>query len=772
MCSYLKQSLNLLVSLVLPSILCLSSAYAQSVIKGKLLSKGEGIPFAHVVLLDTEFGATTDENGKFEIKDVADGTYSFYASAVGYKHFKKEITIKNSTSVDFGKIELEEDVFGLEEVVVTGTMKETYISASPIKVDVITSKFLEKNTPATNIVEGITMVNGVQEVVACGVCYTNSISINGLPGAYTAVLMDGAPIYGNLASVYGLNGIPAPIIERFEVIKGPVSTLYGSEAVAGVINIITKDPQYQPKLSLDFMTTTHLESFGNVALAQKVGKWNGYVGLNYAYMNHYIDQNDDGFGDMIGMDRLSGFTKWSYKQKNNKKFTIAGKYYYEDRRNGVRDFFEDRNYRDLRGNDSIYGESIYTKRIEAFGTWELPTKQNFKLDYSLSLHDQDSYYGSDHYTADQKIGFTNFTWSKTNGRHQLLTGVTTRLQSYDDNTIATGDTINGVFKNNPDDQVIPGIFLQDELLVSEKLTALIGGRLDYYDAHGVIGSPRLNLKYKPSDWTTFRLNFGTGFRIVNLFTEDHAFVTGQRTVELVGDLKPERSFNFSLNMNHLFTVKESSGMLDVDLFYTYFTNKIIPDYETTGKIIYSNTDGFAVSQGIGVNWTQNLSIPLKWNIGVNFQSVVETEKEDGVENSRDVEFAPDYTGIFILNYTWKKHKLEFAYNTRVTGPMALPEVYDIDGQGNTRSSSRPTESDIFTTHDFQITKNYPKRNLSIYAGIQNIFNTIQGYSPLVGYNDPNAAPGFSDQFDTSYAYGSLQSREFYLGVRWSLGRKR
>ena len=115
--------------------------------------------------------------------------------------------------------------------------------------------------------------------------------------------------------------------------------------------------------------------------------------------------------------------------------------------------------------------------------------------------------------------------------------------------------------------------------------------------------------------------------------------------------------------------------------------------------------------------------------------------------------------------------MDFAYNTRVTGPMALPEVYDLDNSGNTIAHHRPKESEVFMTHDFQITKSIPKHNLVIYGGIQNIFNTIQSYSPLVAYNDPNSSPGFSDQFDTSYAYGSLQSREFYLGIRWSLAKK-
>ena len=115
-------------------------------------------------------------------------------------------------------------MFGLDEVVVSGTLKESYVTASPVKVEVITDDLLEKTTNPVNLVKALNLINGVQEVVSCGVCYTNNISVNGLPGQYTAILIDGSPIYGNLASVYGLNGIPRQAIDRIEVIKGPNST--------------------------------------------------------------------------------------------------------------------------------------------------------------------------------------------------------------------------------------------------------------------------------------------------------------------------------------------------------------------------------------------------------------------------------------------------------------------------------------------------------------------------------------------------------------------
>ncbi len=723
-------------------------------IEGVVQSQGEAIIGATVQLPDLEVGVITDQNGNFFLPDVEAGSHQLEIRSVGFKPFQMTVGVPLAKPII---IELDESTLSMEEVVVTGTLQPTFVSQSPIKVEVVTAKYLGTYSPsaATSVVEGISLVNGVQEVVACGVCFTNSISINGLPGPYTAVLMDGAPIYGNLASVYGLNGIPSMIIDRFEVIKGPSSTLYGSEAVAGVINIITKDPEDQPNASIDLMATSHFESFGNLAVTPTIGKTSGFLGVNYAYINDFDDDNGDGFGDNINLDRISLFSKWNIFRPSGKKFTLSGKYYYEDRRNGVEEFLSNRNYRELRGNDEVYGESIYTNRFELFGSYVFNTSYNLKLDYSISAHEQDSFYGSDFYKASQNIFFSNLMWNQLLGRHGITAGLTSRYQMYDDNTIATS--------SGADYQFIPGIFVQDEWEFNEKITALVGTRLDHFEEHGLIFAPRFSLKYNPSPWTSVRSNFGTGFRIVNLFTEDHAFVTGQREVVIEEALEPEESYNGSLNVNHLYTLGEAQGMLDIDVFYTYFTNKITPDYESDGEIRYANTRGFAVSKGIGMNLQHEFLFPLSFNLGFNYQVVTETENGQ----KRDIEFAPSWTGVFTINYKIRPWSTSIGYSSTLTGPMALPEVFDLDDNGNLLTSSRPTQSSTFGVHNIQISKNLPK-GLAMYGGLRNIFDFVQPWSPLTGANDPDSNLGFSNRFDTSYAYAPIQGREYYLGIKWDL----
>jgi len=395
--------------------------WAQEVIHGVVRGAEGPIPGATIQLPSAgEAGTVTDSLGRFQL-EVPAGDVQLEIRSIGYKTKIFQVDLPNEKPFT---INLEESMLGLDEVVVTGTLSPVFVSQSPIKTEVLTTKHFNTFMPSgsNNLVDVMQMVNGVQEVVDCGVCFTNSISINGLPGQYSAILVDGTPMYGNLASVYGLNTIPGIMVDRVEVIKGPGSTFYGSEAVAGVINIITRDPSKEPTLNADVMGTSHGESFINLAGSKKWNNTSMYTGLNYSGMHQFIDDNSDQFGDIINMDRLSLFSKWVTDLSGGRRFTVSAKFLYEDRWNGTESFME--NAAELRGNDSIYGESIRTNRFELFGSYE--GRNEFKVDYSFSMHEQDSYYGSDNYMARQQIGFINAYRPFYAGSHRILTGTTFR----------------------------------------------------------------------------------------------------------------------------------------------------------------------------------------------------------------------------------------------------------------------------------------------------------------------------------------------------------
>ena len=723
-------------------ILLTVNAFGQNSIEGVIKSGEQAIAFAKVVLYPLEKGVISDENGKFIIDNVPEGKYEIRVTSVGFKEHKIAIDVKK----DFKPIQIElEDHLELNKVVVTGTMRETSVAKSPVKIEVLSQKFF-RSSPVNSVIEALETVNGVQEQVNCGVCGTNDIHINGMEGPYTLVLIDGMPIVSGLSSVYGFNGIPTSIIDRVEIVKGPSSTLYGTEAVGGVINIITKSPEKSPLIDVESNFNTHEELKANFAFSPKIGKrvFTSFSG-DYYYNDKRIDFNEDGFTDIPLNNRISLFNKW---QVNNKKdelvFSLAARYYNEDRFGGVMEWTKAD-----RASSTVYGESIKTERFEVLGSYIFPIKsRNLKLDFSANSHQQDSWYGDVSYAANQQVFFSNLIWSqKIKSRHYLIAGLANRYNIYTDNTPSQTD----------ENDYVPGIFIQDEWDATDELKILGGARLDYHQKHGLIFSPRLSMKKQFGSFTAMRLNYGTGFRQVHLFTEDHAFVSGARDVVILNELKPERSHNATINFNHTYTVL-GYGNFDVDLFYTYFMNKIIPDYDQDPNlIVYDNISGYGVTRGASVAVNHSFKFPMRLRMGVTFMDVFEkSEDVDGNVIREDQVFAPKFSGTFGLTYSWKKAGMEFNWIGKVMGKQKLPTFTD--------EFARPDISPWYTVQHVQITKNFKKAGLDVYAGVKNLFNYTQP-SPLIDPGNP-----YGDNFDTSYAFGPLQVRRFFVGLRWQLDR--
>ena len=261
-----------------------------------------------------------------------------------------------------------------------------------------------------------------------------------------------------------------------------------------------------------------------------------------------------------------------------------------------------------RGGKQVYGESIYTKRLEAVGLYQLPTTEKLTFQYSLNSHDQNSFYGNISYQATQRIAFGQLLWDKQLGKHSLLTGLPVRYTYYDDNTAATSLEGRG---NQPERIFLPGFFVQDEF-TSGSHKVLLGARYDYNSRHGNIFTPRLAYKYSLNQTDALRFNVGRGYRVVNLFTEEHAALTGARQVVVKNALKPEQSWNANVNFVKKIVTGNSFVGLDASLFYTRFSNRILPDYDTNpNQIIYDNLRGYAESKGISLNLDVNLYAPLK-----------------------------------------------------------------------------------------------------------------------------------------------------------------
>jgi len=745
---------------IIAIMFCFSSySQAQNAfeISGVVTSNGLPLPFANVYLEGTTKGTTTSSDGSFTIQNIKEGQYTLIASYTGFNTLKKRIEVIDNLKINFELIQNQ----SLDEVVVTGTLKAVNRLESPVPVEVYTSAFFKKN-PTPNIFEALQNVNGVRPQLNCNVCNTGDIHINGLEGPYTLVLIDGMPIVSGLSTVYGLSGIPNSLIDQIEIVKGPASSLYGSEAVGGLINVITKHPDNAPIFFADSNISGWGEINTDVGFKTNVGeKASVLVGANYFNYSNPIDNNNDNFTDLTLQDRISVFQKWNFKRKSNKKLSVAGRFFYEDRWGGELQW-----NKSYRGGNEVYGESIYTTRYELLGEYQLPVKENMNFQFSYSDHDQNSVYGDTPYLAQQRIAFGQLTWDKPTIKNDLLFGITGRYNYYNDNTTATIEA---------DKIFIPSVFVQDEITLTEKQKLLLGLRYDYDKRHGSIVTPRLAYRYKPTDNDIFRINAGTGFRVVNLFTEEHAALTGSRDVVIEEALNPEQSYNINLNyLKKIYTTKGMIFTVDASLWYTHFTNAIIPDYDTNpNQIIYDNLDGYSTSKGVSLNVDVIFGSGLKGSLGVTFQDVKQTENN---VTTRQI-LTEKFTGTWSFSYKNYPTNLTFDYTGNIYGPMRLPLLSDLDP----RQDYSPTWSiqNIQATYD-------GLENFEIYGGVKNLLNwTPNNGNPFIiaRADDPfdnnvqfdaqgnaQATPDnpYGLTFDPSYVYGPNQGRRVFLGIRYTL----
>ncbi len=741
----------------LPVFSAVLTAGAQS-LQGRVLLDDQPLPAA-LVSVKGRGKVLTDSAGYFTVPLSGTGACSLSLSGAGAQPLD---TLLQPLSGTVCLIRMRARESPLDEVVVTATMRPVHKGASPIPVELYTPAYFRKN-PSPSLFEALQLVNGVQPQLNCNVCNAGDIHINGMEGPYSMVLIDGMPIVSSLSTVYGLSGIPEGIIRRVEIVKGPASTLYGSEAIGGMINIITRDARSAPRFKMDLSATGIGEYNTEMSSGFRIGKTEGLLGLNGFDFSRRRDINQDQFTDLALVRRFSVFNKWQHAFSERVQSSLALRLVHENRWGGEL-HWQPR----FRGGAEVYGEQVLTRRVELISNtrWQ----KGWDLDISWNRHRQQSWYGTTVYAATQQVAFVQLRRTFIRGRHTLLAGLPLRYSDYDDNTPATAGYAGS---NRPDHIYLPGLFLQDEWDLRRGWLLLAGLRYDYNNRHGSILTPRLSMKYSTPGGQVFRLSMGNGYRVVNLFTEDHAALTGAREVVIAARLRPEQSWNLNLNYSGTLRFKNGFAGIDMTLFMTRFSNRIVPDYLTDArKIIYDNLNGYALSRGFTLNTNWHFGSGLRMIAGFTLLDVFQASRDSsGRTRKTNQVFAPAFSGTFTLSYPVKKWMIDLS--GRVMGPMALPVV---------PGDFRPAQSPWFGLLNLQLSGPLAKQ-LEWYAGIKNLLNFIPRH-PLLHPDDPFNRPGgkyFDEQgqprpdtnphgyrFDPSYNYAPVQGAKWFTGLRWQL----
>ncbi len=765
-------------------------------LQGEITASGEPVPFATVQLKSTSIGSASNLDGKFFFEELPEGKHTLVIKSVGHK--TKEVLINFSQSEPIRiNILLEEDVLGLEQVVVTADKtQKRRIDASMI-VNTMTPKQLTQ-VQAVTLSEGLNFTTGLRMENNCQNCGANQVRMNGMKGSYSQVLVNGRPIFSGLASVYGLEMIPTNMIQQIEVVKGGGSALYGSNAIAGTINLITKEPRsnsYEASINngiigIDENPTNDLNINLNGSLVSKSKN----SGINI-YATHRkreaYDANGDTFTELAKLNNKTIGTSIYQRIGYRNKITLDYFHIEEERRGGdmlnvpehlanIAESIEHnintgginftRFVGENNGQLSIYGSAQKVDRWSYYGARSYPNNYVFTRPMDDPTQLQDGTPDKSAYGETKDISYSYGAQYKGGvGRHSFITGIENIGSNLDDKKLPyTDDAGNLKEAVIVSDQSVStwGVFGQYDYEMN-KVTLSAGVRADNYniknkgeDAHqdltNTIISPRLNILYKPYEALQLRASYSNGYRAPQIFDEDlHILVAGKTKVTHVNskDLKQESSNSLMASLDYHSKIGTAEFELMSELFYTHLKDAFAndpSDPDATGAIVYTRINGGdAVVKGISI---EAKYFPLaKWDLDLGF--TVQTSEYDspqpyGKISSKKYMRTPNHYGYFTLN-TDPFRNFTLSFNGTYTGSMKL------DYYGNTQEGEFINSDDFF---DVGIKGEYVIKaakgfDISLSTGIKNLFNAYQ--------NDFDS--GINR--DPAYIYGPGLPRSIYFGIK-------
>lgn len=763
---------------------------------------GEHIPYAVIEVKGTKLKTVADASGHFSLANLPLGKQVIVASAVSYKPQEKVVTMAQGRGQEV-YFDLDEDALDLNQVVVTGTRTQHYVKNVPIRTEVITAKAL-MNKNANSLFEALLGVPGVRVEQQCQFCNFSMVRMQGLGAEHTQVLVDGEPVYSGLAGVYGLDQMGTNDVERIEVVKGAGSALYGSSAVAGAINLISKEPTFSPSVKADLQ----MGNFGFKNLNASASMRKNNIGLTLFAQhrqNNAIDRTQDGLThqEVNHKDGISdgvaekltnlGFGVYVYNPfAANDKLVIRGKVMRENRAGGSL-------IDDAYLNPYTEGtENIQTNRLSSEVVYTLPFGKGSELNFSaayvhhkrnatndtfltsyMDTHDGEEPNVQDMrpYLATENTFTPALTFSQKLGNHTLLAGVQasfTRLKETglyavtDKASAYYGKAYTSIGRKHATEL---GFFLQDEWNVGHKLTVVPGVRVDsHHSGENYAASekvfdgnfpdtkfketsinPRVALKYEVTEQFIMRANFGTGFRAPYGFSEDLHLCSGSPRVWKSSNLKAEKSMSFNLSADYYgkwFTVS-------ANLFRTNLSNKI--DFtdadDAVRKLGYTyqweNVDdayvqGVELSAKLNLLRNLNASINLTFNEGKYKHERADWQGTEYASVSRYIPRFPSTTGDFQLEYT--PSTWTFTLSSSLQGTMY------IDYYKNDEKPTKIKKTSPFMLFNCRVAKKLGD-NFTVYAGGKNIFSYLQDEK-----HTDNAA----------FMYAPVYGATWYAGVSVSL----
>ena len=729
----------------------------------------EHMPYVVIQLAGTTIGTSTDDTGHYFLNNLPEGTFTIEASLVGYKKVKKTIKLEKGQTVEVN-FEIEEDMVSLDGVVVSANRNETTRRMAPTLVNVLSMKTFE-NTNSACLAQGLNFQPGVRVENNCQNCGFQQVRINGLDGPYTQILIDSRPIFSALASVYGLEQIPANMIDRVEVMRGGGSALFGSSAIAGTINIITKEPlRNSAQISHTLTGIADGSVFeNNTTVNASLVSDNHKLGLAVFGQNREragYDHNGDGFTELPEIKSQTVGLRSFLKTGNYSKITLEYHHLQELRRGGDQ---LNRPVHEARIAEQTQ-HSINTGGLK-FDMYSPDNKHKLGIYASAQHIDRDSYYGGGE-DIDEKLksygNTTDLTWmagAQYNYKFDrclfmpasLTVGSEYNQDILDDNLWGRERFI----KQNV--RTVSG-FVQNEWN-NEIWSFLLGGRIDKHSLlKNPVFSPRANIRFNPTKNINLRASYSFGFRAPQAFDEDlHVENVGGTVsmIQLADNLKEEKSQSFSVSADVYHNWGNWQGNFLIEGFYTdisdvFALTEIGTDQNGVIIIERGNEKGAYV---YGCTLEGKIAWKNAWQFqtGLTLQKAEYKEARSWSENDPNVPMekrmfrTPDLYGYFTTTYN-PVRALSLSLSGTYTGSMLIEHHKGDIAVNRTEKTKSFIDLGFKAGYDFKL---YKSITLQAYAGVQNIFNSYQ--------NDFDKGP----DRDSGYIYGPSMPRSIYAGIKLS-----
>jgi outer membrane receptor for ferrienterochelin and colicins len=748
---------------------------------GHVVNKAEHLPYANVYIKGTTIGVSTDETGHYQLLNLPIGNLTIVAQMIGYKSKEIKVQTKQGKTNEI-KFELEEDLLGLEEVVITGDRNKVNRSKSPVIVSAIPPKLLN-STQSISVSEGLNYCPGLRVENNCQNCGFTQLRINGLEGPYSQILINSRPVFSGLAGVYGLELIPTNMIKRIEVVRGGGSALYGSNAIAGTVNIILKNPinnSYEFGYNLNIIGAKNPVIDHNITANASIVSSDNQSGMTmYAFNRNrkHFDANNDGFSELSSIKNTTFGIKVFHRIDSKNKLSADFFVINETRRGGNKfesPFHETDITEAVKHN--IYSATLNFDRF--FRNTDL-----FSTYISFQKVDRDSYYGAN--KSLNSYGKTNSfnyvfgsTYKASFNHSNLIIGLETQGEWLEDTKLAYTDFHNPIVDDNDNVTYLhydKGVISDQKLNISGgfaqygyqflKLKISAGLRFDHYqikekvhsnNTSGNVLSPRINFLYDLVKNIQLRVGYSKGYRAPQIFDEDlHIASSETRKIIHKNDpnLKQETSHSFIGSIDYHNSNSKGNFEFLLEFFYTILNNPFANTYGTpdnNGVVVYTriNAQGGAKVKGMNAELTYIPSSTFNLKAGFTIQS---SKYDNAIEfNEKRFLRSPDNYGfmniLFIPNHSW-----EFSTTVTYTGKMLIPYYGPQSPNGELR------ESNLFFDLGFKIDKKFKigSTKLNIYIGTKNLFNSYQNDFDKGGDRDP------------AYIYGPSLPRSFYFGIKIS-----